>query len=261
MDARLPISQTVARVNGVALHRPGEALDAESLHERACTELLRQEAIRLGLLPASALTLSPEPDQALQVILSCLLEQQVHSPSADLQACQRHYQAHPARYTQGQKLQLRHVLFAVTPGVDVQALSRLAEQALFEIKQSPDQFAAIAAQRSNCPSGARGGDLGWLTPQDCAPELIQALFQTPAGLLPVGLHPRLIHSRYGLHIVQVLEREEGRLQPFEAVHERIATQLNLQSRARALNQYLMLLAGRAQIEGVTLAAAATALVQ
>ena len=48
-DTRQPRSR---RVNGVALHTPGEALDAEALRQRACTELLRQAAIAGGLLDA-----------------------------------------------------------------------------------------------------------------------------------------------------------------------------------------------------------------
>jgi peptidyl-prolyl cis-trans isomerase C len=41
-----------ARINGIALHAPGEALTPEDLRQRACTELLRQAAQRAGLLAA-----------------------------------------------------------------------------------------------------------------------------------------------------------------------------------------------------------------
>ena len=41
----------VATINGVALHAPGERLDDRALRERAWAELLRQEAVRQGLLP------------------------------------------------------------------------------------------------------------------------------------------------------------------------------------------------------------------
>ena len=44
--------QPVARVNGVALHAAGEAIDAEVLRQRACTELLRQAAQQADLLAA-----------------------------------------------------------------------------------------------------------------------------------------------------------------------------------------------------------------
>ena len=43
----------VARINGVALHAPGETLTPDELRQRACTELLRQAAQRAGLLAAT----------------------------------------------------------------------------------------------------------------------------------------------------------------------------------------------------------------
>ena len=43
----------VARINGIALNSRDEALSAEELRQRACTELLRQAAQAAGLLTAS----------------------------------------------------------------------------------------------------------------------------------------------------------------------------------------------------------------
>jgi peptidyl-prolyl cis-trans isomerase C len=49
--------------------------------------------------------------------------------------------------------------------------------------------------------------------------------------------------------------------PFEQAHDRIAAELAARVEARSLRQYLQMLAGRAEIEGADLAAAATPLVQ
>ena len=74
------------------------------------------------------------------------------------------------------------------------------------------------AKMSNCPSGATGGELGWLVSADCAPEFAREIF----GHVEVGVLPRLVHSRFGLHVVEVLEREPGTQQPFEAVRGAVA---------------------------------------
>jgi hypothetical protein len=50
---RMPPDPARAQVNGVPLHRPARALDADTLRQRACTELLRQAAQRAGLLAAA----------------------------------------------------------------------------------------------------------------------------------------------------------------------------------------------------------------
>jgi peptidyl-prolyl cis-trans isomerase C len=70
-----------------------------------------------------------------------------------------------------------------------------------------------------------------------------------------------VHSRFGLHVVEVLEREPGALQPFESVRGAVAMSLRQQTFVTALRQYLSLLAGAASIEGVELDAADTPLVQ
>jgi peptidyl-prolyl cis-trans isomerase C len=254
----------IASINGIALHEAGEVLDEQSLRERACTELLRQQAVSAGLLPQYTGLSAPEPDDETRRAIESLLEAEVHSPEPGAEECRRHYEAHKRRFVVGQALHVRHILFAVTPGVPVNALAQRAEAALLELSRqgvSIDRFAQLATELSNCPSSAQGGDLGWITPQDCAPELAKALFLQNDAIQALGLHPRLVHSRFGLHIVEVLQRQEGRLPEFSELQEQIGARLALQSQATALRQYMQLLVGQAQVEGVELEGADTPLVQ
>jgi peptidyl-prolyl cis-trans isomerase C len=255
----------VARVNGVSLNTPQEALTADDLRQRACTELLRQAAQREGLLAGD----DPAPvggviSEAAAAAIEALLDQALKIPEPSEEACRRHFAAHASRYRRGERARLRHILFGVTPGVDVVALRRRAETALLDVRchddaeaGARDRFAQEAGKLSNCPSGAAGGDLGWLTEAECAPEFAREIFGRPE----VGVLPRLVHSRFGLHVVEVLEREAGEAQPFESVQGAVRTALRQQSYVTALRQYLQLLAGEASIEGVDLDAAATPLVQ
>ena len=263
MPAQPPLA-TVARINGVALNAPGESLPEEELRERAWAELLRQEAVRQGLLPAAAAgelpTLSAQDHERIAALVEAAVPLQV--PTED--EARRYYEGHLTRFVTGARARLRHILFAVTPGVDVSRLATRAEQALLELSHqavAPARFAELARELSNCPSGAEGGELGWVTPQDIAPELAAELFHQPTGDQPLGLRPRLVHSRFGLHVLEVLEREPGRQAPFEEVRDRIGAVLAQQSRARAMHQYIRVLAGQAKIEGLDLDAAASPLMQ
>ena len=256
-----PAEAAIARVNGVALQRADETLSPDELRQRACTELLRQSAQRLGLLATDD---SPSddgvPSETAVEAIEALLEQSIDVPEPSEEACRRHHAAHASVYRRGERVNVRHILFAVTPGVDVVALRKRAEGALLDVRShdgTADPFVEAARQLSNCPSGQEGGVLGWLTAEDCAPEFARELF----GHAEVGVLPRLVHSRFGLHVVEVLEREPGVDQPFEAVHGAIAMTLRQQSYVTALRQYLQLLAGEADIEGVELDAADTPLVQ
>ena len=251
-----------ASINGVALNAPDEALSAEALRQRACTELLRQAAQAAGLLDASdAASADGVISEAATRAIEALLERELHLPDASEEACRRHYAAHEGSYRTGERVRARHILFAVTPGVDVAALRKRAEPIFLDVRchdgKSTDRFAEAARKWSNCPSGAVGGDLDWLNAGDCAPEFARELF----GHAEVGVLPRLVHSRFGLHVVEVLEREPGVAQSFESVRAAVANALRQQAFVTALRQYLSLLAGKATLERVELDAADTPLVQ
>ncbi len=254
---------TVAHINGVPLHDEHEQFDATTLRQRACTELLRQAAITHGLLSAE----DPTPQagvisEAASRAIETLLDQQLSLPEPDEAACRRYYTAHAMRYVIGERIHVRHILFAVTPGVDVQALRQRAEACLLDVRTSaPEQrnnaFTTAARNNSNCPSSVHGGDLGWLTVEDCAPEFARELF----GHIEIGVLPRLVHSRHGLHVVDVLARQAGQTQSFEQVRTAVTQALHQQSFATALSQYLRLLAGSAIMEGVDMESAITPLLQ
>jgi peptidyl-prolyl cis-trans isomerase C len=253
---------SVARINGIALNRLEEDLSPDALRQRACTELLRQAAQRSGLLAASdAASADGVISEAASNAIEALLEKNLNVPEPSEEACRRHHAAHEGAYRIGERVRMRHILFAVTPGVDVAALRKRAEGIFLDVRchdgQAGDRFADAARQWSNCPSGAEGGDLGWLGADDCAPEFARELF----GHAEIGVLPRLVHSRFGLHIVEVLERKPGVAQPFESVRGAVAMSLRQQAYVTALRLYLRLLAGEATVEGVELDAADTPLVQ
>ncbi|MFC5497040.1 peptidylprolyl isomerase [Caenimonas terrae] len=262
MSGATATATAIASVNGVPLHSPQETLSAGELRQRACTELLRQAAMQDGLLagddpvPVDGAISEPACDA-----IDSWLDRELQVPEPSDEACRRHFDAQPARYRSGERVRVRHVLFAVTPGMDVVALRNRAEACLLDVRchdgSAGDGFPRAARELSNCPSGQQGGDLGWLAAADCAPEFARELF----GHVEVGVLPRLVHSRFGLHVVEVLEREPGAAQPFASVQGAVRMALRQQAYATALRQRLQLLAGAARVEGVELDAAQTPLVQ
>ena len=257
------VHTAIASINDVALHSADEVLPADELRQRACSELLRQAAIAQGLLsaddtPAERGVPSAEATTAIET----LLEQQLIIPEPSEDECRRHHAAHQATYTTGERVSLRHVLFAVTEGVDVVALRNRAEACLLDVRchDGSDRdalFTKAASTLSNCPSGADGGHLGTLAVDDCAPEFAREIF----GHAEVGVLPRLVHSRFGFHVVDVLERQPGKAQSFESVRGAVAMAMRQKTFITALRQYLRQLAGQADVVGIDLEAAETPLTQ
>ena len=115
----------------------------------------------------------------------------------------------------------------------------------------PDGRPPLVRLHSECLTGDMLG----------SPRSLFAFARELLGHAEVGVLARLVHSRFGLHIVEVLEREPGVAQPFEAVRGAVAMSLRQQAFVTALRQYLSLRAGAAKVEGVELDAADTPLVQ
>jgi peptidyl-prolyl cis-trans isomerase C len=70
-----------------------------------------------------------------------------------------------------------------------------------------------------------------------------------------------VKTRFGYHVLRLDRRIGGAQLPFEAVRERIAAYLREHVWRRAVSQYLQLLVGQAEIEGIELNGASSPLVQ
>ena len=67
-----------------------------------------------------------------------------------------------------------------------------------------DNFASIAKEKSECPSAANGGELGWFTKEDMVVEFSDAAFKGKAG----EIYPEVVDTVFGSHIIFVQEKNE-----------------------------------------------------
>lgn len=244
-------------VNGVDID--DAAIEQELRHHQQADNPLKRAAhelvLRTVLLQqADVLGIAGDDDEQR---IDTLLALQVQIPKADEAACMTWYRNNAARYTNGELVEARHILFQVTPGAPLELLRATAEAVLEELQLHPARFGELAAQYSNCSSGKVGGSLGQLSRGQSVPEFEELAFRLGEG----ELAGRLLETRFGLHIVQALRKVAGQLLPFEAVRSEIAAYLDRQSSQRAIHQYLHILVGQAEIEGMVLEGADSPLVQ
>ena len=235
-------------VNGIAV----EVFPWPSAEVAAVRELLRQRAIAAGFLP-----LDLDDDDAISTAIEQLLADEVSVPAPTDAECRRYYKNHLREFQSGDLVYARHILFQVTPSVSVPEIRVRAERALSELLAEPDRFATMARELSNCPSGQQGGNLGQIGRGETVPEFERVLFRLGAS----GILPELVKTRHGFHIVAIDQTILGKTLPFDAVRDQIAERLKAAVEERALQQYVSILAGQAQIVGVDLRATATPLVQ
>jgi peptidyl-prolyl cis-trans isomerase SurA len=105
---------------------------------------------------------------------------------------------------------VRHILLRPGPQLSQgAALQRLADfKKRIEARQA--DFAQLARENSQDASAANGGDLGWANPGLFVPE-----FEEVVNSLAPGQIAEPVVSRFGVHLVQLLERRETALGPRE----------------------------------------------
>lgn len=259
-------------VDGVVI---GEAEIRAEMHNhpapdarRAYAEAARALVIRELLLGAARrrdLRATPETDAAGKrevdddALLRALLDAEVTTPTADAAACRRYYDRNPGKFTSGTIYEARHILLAA-PESDAaarKAAEDTARRLIAVLQDDPSAFAALAEAHSACPSRAQGGNLGQVTAGSTVPEFERALAGLGAGQMvaePVG-------SRFGFHVIALDRVIAGETLPFELVEARIAAWLEASSWSRGVAQFIGVLAGAADIRGITLNGADGALVQ
>jgi peptidyl-prolyl cis-trans isomerase C len=216
--------------------------DAINPTQSAVTALVLR---RVMLDEGARLGCTADTDEAT---IDALLADQVKLTVPTEDACRRHYEQHHDKFLVGRMAEVDHILFQVTPNVDLDALHAKADAVLTELIASPERFAERARELSNCPSGGVGGSLGQITMGETVPEFESAVFGHEANRIV----PRLVETRFGLHIIRIGRRDEGRLLPYEQVAGPIANALAAMHRDTVWRQYLRMLAGRASIQGVEL---------
>ncbi len=249
-------------VNGVAIG--SDAIEREAMlfagvqapqdaarRALAARELLLQRARNIGFTPVGT------GREAEDSLIERLLEAEVATPRPTEAECRRFYDSHSDQYMVGERLEASHILIAVTPGAPLSQLRARAESLLAELRANTALFGKHAREFSNCPSGQHGGALGQFERGRMVPEFDKVVFGTTA----TGVLPTLVHTRYGFHIVLIERRLPGHRLAFEQVRQRIAASLTGQVQARALAQYVRVLAAGADVTGVDLDAATSPLLQ
>ena len=105
-----------------------------------------------------------------------------------------------------------------------------------------NEFAALAREYSEDGSAKDGGDLGWTSPGVFVPEFEKVM----DGLAINQISDPLV-SRFGVHLIQVLERREAKLTPREQ-REAVRGQLREKKQDEAYQTWVQEVRGRAYVE-------------
>ena len=254
------------RVNGVVIprdtiarevqnHPASKPIEAWQSAARALAirELLLQQARLVGIVPAPVRDGAGRCETEEEALIRGLLEQEVLTPEPDEETCRRYYAKNRRSFRSEAIYEAAHILFAARKE-DAEGYERARRDAasvLAELKLNPERFGDLARTYSACPSAAQAGNLGQITAGQTTPEFERAL----AALTPGSISQAPVETRYGVHIIRLGRKIEGRELPFELVADRIADYLSESVRRRAIAQYIARLVSDAEVTGVALESA------
>jgi parvulin-like peptidyl-prolyl isomerase len=186
-----------------------------------------------------------DEDIALGIRVSKLVRMEAgQNPAPTQKEISRFYNENKERFTKGESVHVRHILLAINAGDDDE--TRAAKKAKIDdirkqLLEGAD-FARMAALYSDCPSKARGGDLGIININQMVEPIEQAAFSQKVH--EIG---EVISTEYGHHVIEVLERHPARTVKLEDVKESIVRFLEQEREADAFERMTMRLRQNAEI--------------
>jgi peptidyl-prolyl cis-trans isomerase SurA len=202
-DAATVQARREATLAALARVRAGEAFDAVA--KQVSEDSNRERGGAIGLRPASRL-----PDVFVNAVRALKVGEVTAEPLRTgagfhlLKLVERRDNSEP-KVTQ---TRARHVLLRPSAQLSAEVAARRLEEYRRQIESGRRSFEDVARQFSEDGSAASGGDLGWAAPGVMVPEFEEAM-----NALPVGGLSAPVVSRFGVHLIQVLERRDVAVEP------------------------------------------------
>ena len=136
----------------------------------------------------------------------------------------------------------RHILLRPSAQLSAEVAARRLAEFKRAIESGRASFEQLAKENSEDGSAADGGELGWASPGGFVPEFEEAM-----NALPINGISQPIMSRFGLHLIQVLERRELEVEPRQ-LREQARNALRERKYEEAYQEWVKELRSRAFVE-------------
>jgi len=143
-----------------------------------------------------------------------------------------------------EQVQASHILIKVSPTATPEektAAKAKIDGLLKQVKAGGD-FAALAKENSDCPSKAKGGDLGFFDRNSMVKEFADAAFSMKAGQVS-----DVVETQFGYHIIKVTDRKEAGMTPFDKAKTDIVKQLQDKKKSEIFKQLIDKIKAEAKI--------------
>ncbi|BBO69222.1 peptidylprolyl isomerase [Desulfosarcina alkanivorans] len=209
------------------------AFKDEAGYQKALTEMGFSEEMLKGQM-RKGLTIKALIDKAVLQKVS-VSDQQVRT----------FYDENPNLFRKPEQVKASHILVQVPENADEtkQASALATIQGLKARVDNGENFAALAQEYSDCPSKAKGGDLGFFSREQMVPPFSDAAFA-----LEPGQTSDVVKTRFGYHLIRATEHQAEQTMAFNDVKEAISKRLRQEEEGKKIDAYLEKLKEHADIQ-------------
>lgn len=160
------------------------------------------------------------------------------------QEARAYYDANTQQFEHAEQVHARHILIKVDRDASddkVEEARKKAAELAEKARQDDADFAELAKQHSEGPSSRKGGDLGFFTAKRMVPPFSKAAFDLERGEVSDP-----VRTRFGFHVIKLVDRKDAHTESFEEARESIVQQLERKQTREAYDKMMKDL--RAEVE-------------
>ncbi len=144
------------------------------------------------------------------------------------------YEERRDQYMQKERVRVSQILILVPPnaGPDKDGEAKAKADEVLQRARKGEDFTELAKGNSEGPTASRGGDLGYFSRGRMVPEFEEVAFSLNPGDIS-----DVVKTKFGYHIIKMIDRQKEEQLSLDAVRDRIVRQLESQQR-REIRQTL-----------------------
>jgi peptidyl-prolyl cis-trans isomerase C len=231
-----------SRRSGVTIDAGAVDQQVAQMRERFASQTDFQNALTKMNLSLPELRSQIERSLAVQRLLDEQILQKITITGEESKAF---FDNNPNYFKQPEQVRASHILIKVDPKADAAELKKARQkiEAIQERLRADEDFAGLAQELSEGPSAAKGGDLGFFDRQQMVKPFADAAFALKPGEVS-----DVVQTRFGYHLIKVVDRKPESKLAYEDIRERLEESLKKQQAENKLAVYLQSLQEKATIE-------------
>ena len=156
-----------------------------------------------------------------------------------------YYESNPDLFKQPEQVQASHILIKIDSEADEsqKAQARKKIEKIQKKLQKGEDFAALAKEFSQCPSKAKGGDLGYFQRGQMVPAFEQVAFALKPGAVS-----DIVETKFGYHLIKVIGKKPETTIPYKDVKDKLEQHLKREKIQKEVTLHVEKLNEKAKVE-------------